>query len=94
MIDLPYKDKFSEIPTIDVDDIVKYFNLEFGLEFTDEPVNKFKAEDFKFRGLYKVENRETMVWTVNGQDVCAIVQPYEDSYILAMGPCPDEIVSG
>jgi len=94
MIELPYKDKFKEIPSIDVEDIVKYFNLEFGLEFAEEPVKKFKQDDFTYKGIFQVDNRETMVWSVAGQDICAIVQPYEDAYILAMGPCPDEIFHG
>ena len=88
MIDLPYKDKFDEIPTIDIDEIVKYFNLEFGLEFADVPVDKFTVEDFKYVGVFQMDGRETMIWSVKTKDICVTVQPYENSYILGMGTCP------
>jgi hypothetical protein len=88
MIDLPYKRKFDSIPEVDVDELVNYFNLEFGVS---NNANKFSKDDFKYLGIFEVDSYEGMYWEVKGQDICATVRPFEDTYIIEMDKRPEEL---
>ncbi|WP_461516838.1 hypothetical protein [Porticoccus sp.] len=84
MIDLPFKPSFDELPDIDPEQFVEYFNLEFGIS-PDNPNEKpFIATDFSYIGVHEVNGIQTMFWSVAGQDICATIQPYEDSYMIGM----------
>lgn len=87
MIDLPFKSSFDELPDIDPEQFVEYFNLEFGICPDEKP---FVAADFSYIGVQEVNGIQTMFWSVTGQDVCAIVQPYENSYMIGMDRLPSE----
>ncbi len=93
MVDLPYGTKFDSLPNVDIEQIVEYFNLEFGLN-DDTADNKFTEDDFHYMGVFQVGEIETVFWSVKGQNVCATVQPYENSYILGMDSCPSQTNKG
>jgi len=93
------KKKFNELPKIELQKIADYFNLEHGYELFDEDLEdkayveeikeqQYKPENFQYLGVYTLDGIETMVWRVENDDICAIVQPYEDSYTLGMCNCP------
>ncbi|MEP5766047.1 MAG: hypothetical protein ABJ308_15730 [Halieaceae bacterium] len=88
MIDLPYKKTFEELPDIDPEQFVEYFNLEFGLSSEGPEKERFVASDFLYIGVQDVNGIETMIWSVKGKDIYATVQPYEDSYLIAMDQLP------
>lgn len=86
MIELPYKEKFTVLPDVPIEELVSYFNLELGLTDLKE---KLAATDFEYLGLYIVDGFERLVWAVEGYDMCAVVKAYEDSYILEMDSYPE-----
>jgi len=84
-MDLPYGTKFENIPDIEVDTLIEYFNLEFGVAGSSDV---FKESDFKYLGVFIKEGMEAMYWSVNNCKVHAVVRPFEDSYIIEMGDGP------
>lgn len=90
MIDLPFKARFDELPEIDPVQLAEYFNLEFGVSPDNPKESPFIATDFSYIGVHQVNNIETMFWSVKGRDICATVQPYEDSYMIAMDQLPSD----
>ena len=90
MVELPFKERFSELPEVDLQEIANYFNLELALGSEGSP-GKLSPNDFMYLGVYRVQGRETMVWEVKGLDICATVQPYEDTYLIAMDGRPSEV---
>lgn len=89
MVELPFKDRFSELPEVDLQEVANYFNLELTLGFEGSS-KKLSPKDFTYLGVYRLQGRETMVWEVKGLDICATVQPYEDAYLIAMDGRPSE----
>ena len=91
MIELPYKDKFDEVPDVDSQELANYFNVELSLGASpDSP--ELGPEDFSYLGIFITQGRETMVWAVKGHEICATAQPYEDTYLIAMDRRPNEAV--
>lgn len=88
MIDIPIKNKFDELPEVDPQGFVNYFNLEFGISNESADDKPFTAEDFTYVGVFEVGGIETMFWSVAGKNICATVQPYENAYIIAMDNLP------
>ena len=84
MVELPYHRESSEVPDIDVDDLVQYFNLEFGIDDSGPSENAFKSGDFSYIGIRKIDGYEMMLWRVDKCQVHASVQPFEDGYITGM----------
>ncbi len=84
-MELPYKSKFDSLPEIELKQLVEYFNLEYGIAGVGK---EFVESDFSYEGLYIIDGAETMVWAVNECEVCALVKPFEDSYIIEMGEGP------
>lgn len=84
MVDLPYHREFREIPDIDVDDLVGYFNREFGIGPTSQNPKPFTVADFSYIGIRKVDGWEMMLWRVADCQAHASVQPFADSYITGM----------
>ncbi len=83
VITIPIKKRFDVIPEINIDDIVHYFNLEFGLDKSKQD-SQFTKSDFIYLGLYSVSDVETMCWSVKKQAIVATVQPYDNNWILGM----------
>lgn len=89
--------KFDEIPEIDKQQLADYFNLENGLYIFDEDDEycaeikdqQYKPELFYYLGVYAIDGVETMFWSVECDNVCAIVQPYGESILIGMGDCPN-----
>ena len=80
--------KFEKLPVVDIQHIVHYFNLEYGLEFGEDEDAKFKPEHFNYLGVFEVDGVETMLWSVKGDDICGAVQPYGDSFTIGMEYLP------
>jgi hypothetical protein len=60
MVDLPFRSKFGELPEINPEEFVQYFNLEFGIS-PDYPVETvFTAADFSYIGVHVIDGIETM----------------------------------
>lgn len=91
MIELPYRDKFDDIPEVDPQELANYFNVELSLR-SDAASPELGPEDFSYLGIFMSQGRETMVWAVKGHDICATAQPYEGTYLIAMDSRPDEAV--
>lgn len=87
MIELPYKEHFTQMPDIDVHELVDYFNREYGLEGVDK--KQLFAEDFEYLGLFEVDGFERIYWLIKGQEIGAVIRPFEDSYIIEMDKVPD-----
>lgn len=83
MVELPYHTEFSEIPNIRVDDLVDYFNLEFGIERKSSE-KKFVADDFNYIGIHKIDGFEMMLWQVRNCQFHASVQPFAETFITGM----------
>lgn len=80
MIDLPYRQKFDVLPEVGIQELVDYFNLELSLEGG----STYSEDDFEYIGIFELDGFERMCWTVRGMELCAIVRPFEDSYIIEM----------
>lgn len=88
MIDLPYKRKFTTIPEIDKRELVDYFNLELAGDSVGLGVKKYQPDDFVYIGVIEVDGFERMYWQVADTNLCAMVRPYEDTYIIEMDSLP------
>ena len=84
-MDLPYKSKFENIPEIELNQLVDYFNLEFA---TQNENDKFVDTDFIYEGIHTIDGIDTMCWSVKNCKTYALVKPFEDSYIIEMGDGP------
>ncbi len=88
-MELPYQKKFTEIPKdIDIKQIVEYFNLELAIE--DEEL--LDSSSFKYMGLYEVDGYERIYWSVDNMQTCAVIKPFENSYIIEMEYFPENAV--
>ena len=85
---LPYKKKFEELPNVDINEIVEYFNLEL----SSEPQNQMDESCFEYLGVYEVGGYERMCWKVKDKDLYATVRPFDDTYIIEMDCMPDNAV--
>ena len=84
MVELPYHREFSEVPEINVENLVHYFNLEFGIDESNPEEKPFSATDFSYIGIHKIDGYEMMLWRVKNCQVHASIQPFEDSFITGM----------
>ena len=82
MIELPYERKFDTVPEVDLQEIVDYFNMEFGLNRGDS--NMYQCGNFEYLGLFEDSGFERMIWKVREKDLCATVRPFEGTYIIEM----------
>ena len=97
--------KFETLPVIDTQHLADYFNLENGLtlfegdEEDEELVErikneKFRPEHFTYVGVFEVNGVETMFWSVKGEDICATVEPGDDTYCICMDYLPSKQPKG
>jgi len=82
MIKLPYRKSFCEIPNISHSELAEYFTVELGRANGEY----YHPNDFKYIGLFVIDGYEQMRWSCERSDsICAIVRPFDDSYIIEMG---------
>lgn len=82
---LPYQKKFTTPPgNIDIQQIVNYFNLELALEGEE----LLDVSSFKYMGLYEVAGYERVYWSVDNMQTCAVIKPFDNSYIIEMEYLP------
>jgi len=61
-------DKFNGVPSVSAKDFMLYFNLENGLEFSDDEITKYKESDFEFIGYFlSSSGQEQMYWSISHQ---------------------------
>lgn len=80
-------DKFDTRPNVEAKDFVLYFNLEYGLEFSEDEESKYAERDFKFIGFFlSASGQESMYWSVSNKDsLYALALPLTNGkHILSM----------
>ncbi len=78
---------FDGRPNVEAKDFVLYFNLEYGLEFSEDEASKYVENDFKFIGFFLSKSgQESMYWSVsNKSSVYAVALPLTNGkHILSM----------
>ncbi len=84
------KPAFIDVKDFDHTKLADYFNLEYGITTGVADRKPFLSGDFKYLGVKIIDGTETVFWAVNGQDICATIQPYEGTYLISMAEWPDD----